>query len=99
MNGIEKGKSYPVYSGRNFAGRSIDMDIVLSDDSVISRENHFSIVYDPKSITFYLVAGEGRTYLNGEHVQAGTEITDGDEISVGESRYIFTPFCKKGRVW
>ena len=32
VQGTEKGKSYVINSGRNFAGCSLDMDIVLSDD-------------------------------------------------------------------
>ena len=99
LNGFAKGKSHVVHSGRNFAGRSLDMDIVLQDDDKISRDRHFSIVYDPKSIVFYLVSGEGHTYLNDEVVSAECELKDGDVIKAGESRYIFVPFCKKGREW
>lgn len=97
--GNEKGKNYTIHSGRNFAGRSQEMDIVLSDDMSIVREKHFSIVYDPKGIAFYLVAGEGHTYINGETISAEVRIFDGDEIQVGQSKYLFVPFCKEGRVW
>lgn len=99
MNGNVKGNSYVIHAGRNFAGRSTDMDIVLSDDNTIARDKHFSIVYDPKSIAYYLVCGSGRTYVNGEAVSSQIEIFDGDEIKAGESKYIFIPFCKEGRVW
>ncbi len=99
VEGLEKGKSYVIHSGRNFAGRSPDMDIVLSDDNSITREKHFSIVYDPKSITFYLVCGSGHTYVNGEVVSSEKTIADGDEIQAGQSKYIFVPFCKEGREW
>lgn len=97
--GSEKGKSYVIHSGRNFAGRSLDMDIVLSDDLAIVREKHFSVVYDPRSVSFYLVNGEGNTYVNGEAVSAEKSIVDGDVIQVGQSKYLFVPFCKEGREW
>lgn len=98
-SGFEKGKSHVVHSGRNFAGRAIEMDIVLQDDEKISKHRHFSIVYDPKSITFYLVSGEGYIYVNGKVVSAECVLKDGDEITAGESKYIFVPFCKEGREW
>lgn len=97
--GSEKGKSYVIHAGRNFVGRSQDMDIVLSDDRSIVREKHFSIVYDPKSIVFYLVSGEGHTYLNEEAVTAEQLLKEGDIIRVGGSKYVFVPFCKEGREW
>lgn len=99
VEGVEKGKSYTVHAGRNFAGRSFDMDIVISDDAHISRENHFSIVYDPKSVTFYLVHGGGDTYVNDKNVSDAAIITDGDVICVGQSKFIFVQFCKEGRAW
>lgn len=99
VKGVEKGKSYVLNSGRNFAGRSFDMDILLSGDDSVSRENHFSIVYDPKSVTFYLVSGSGHTYLNGNAVSNQAEIFEGDIIQAGISEYMFIPFCKEGRVW
>lgn len=99
VEGPEKGKSYVIHSGRNFAGSSPDMDIVLPEDLSVAKEKHFSIVYDPKSILFYLVSGAGHTYLNTQAVSAELPISDGDRIRVGESEYVFVPFCRKGRVW
>ena len=96
---LAKGMSHVIHSGRNFAGRSSDMDIVLINDYKIRREKHFSIVYDPKSITFYVVAGEGYVYVNGKIVNSEIKIYDGDIIQAGESKYMFIPFCKKGREW
>lgn len=99
IEGTEKGKSYVIRPGRNFAGRSLDMDIVLSDDTGIAREKHFFIIYDPKSVSFYLVCGKGHTYVNDEAVTSEILLTDGDIIKVGKSKYIFVPFCKEGRDW
>jgi len=99
MSGPVKGKSYILHKGRNFAGRDMSMDIVLSDDLLLSREKHFSVVYEPKKNRFYLIAGTGRTYCNDNHLTGETEIFEGDRITAGESEYIFIPFCKEGRVW
>lgn len=100
VKGVGKGISYPIYSGRNMAGRSIDMDIVLADDMMITRENHFSIVYDPKTICFFVVPGAGYVYLNdGELIKEAVILTDGDKLTVGNSDYIFIQFCREGREW
>lgn len=99
MRGPEKGKSYVVHSGRNFAGRSVDMDIILYDDMSISREKHFSIVYDPKSLSFYFISGNGQTYINGKPAIDESLLQDGDILEVGNCEYMFVPFCKEGRVW
>lgn len=99
ITGLERGKSYVIRSGRNFAGRSPEMDIVLSDDEFIVREKHFSIVFDPKSIAFYLVSGEGQTYINGQVVTAEHPLNAGDILQVGHSEYRFVPYCREGCVW
>lgn len=99
VEGVQKGKTFVINLGRNFAGRSLDMDIILSDDETISREKHFSIVFDPKTIAFYLVSGSGHTYVNGKVVSSQAEIFEGDKIKAGNSEYVFVPFCKEGREW
>ncbi len=99
VSGPVRGKSYVIHSGRNFAGRSFDMDIPLSDDNYLSRENHFSMVYDPRGKAFYLVSGEGQTYVNDNAVTSQIEIFEGDVIRAGMSEYVFIPYCKEGRDW
>lgn len=99
ISGAMKGKSYVLHSGRNFAGRSLNMDIVLSDDVSVSEDKHFAVAYDPKGVEFYLVCGEGHTYVNGEAVSEQVQLVDNDEIQVGQSRFLFVPFCRKGREW
>ena len=99
VSGEEKGKSYPIFSGRNFAGRSLEMDIVLSEDEMISREKHFSVVFDPKSRNFFLLPGTGHTYVGGEPISSERILQEGDVIQAGQSEYMFIPFCKEGRDW
>lgn len=98
--GKQYGKTLPIYMGRNFAGRSKQMEIFLGNESWISRENHFSIVYDPKSVRFILVKGTGEIFLNGTEVLSPIELKEDDKISFGEeAEYIFVPYCKEGRTW
>ncbi len=100
VSGNEKGRDYRIHSGRNFVGRSHKMDICIVDDEGISRENHCSIIYDPKGNTFILMPGEGTsTFLNGEFADKSAFLTENCLIKMGESEFYFVPYCKEGRVW
>lgn len=99
VEGGERGRDYKINAGRNFAGRSHSMDIVLSDDPMISREKHFSIAYDPHSISYVVIPDRGDTYVNGKRITEPLSLTDGDVIEVGETKLVFIPFCTKERTW
>lgn len=99
VEGLERGRSTPIHTGRNFAGQGFDMDIELPSDAVTGKGMQFSVVYDPKDITFYLLPGDALVYLNGKAVYSQTILAEGDELSVGKCRYLFVPFCKEGREW
>ena len=99
--GPMKGQDFKIKAERNFIGRDASMDIVISGDNSISRENHAIISYNPKNSVFRIVGGDSRglTYLNDEEVLTPTEIVRGDIIEMGESKFIFVPLCEDGFVW
>lgn len=99
VKGPDKGRGIAVYSGRNFAGRDDRMDIIIYGDREISRDKHFSVVYDPKSVRFFAIEGSGRTYVNGELLSGQKEIFENDRLEAGQSEFCFVPFCKGERVW
>lgn len=100
LTGEEKGKDFRLVSGKNFIGRSTQMDVVLVDDKTIARERHCSVTYDPKGNSFY-VSGENANivYLNGEVLQSFAKLQEGDEITIGNTTLQFVPYCKGGREW
>jgi hypothetical protein len=100
QDGAEKGRDYRLHTGRNFVGRADKMDIVIKDDPEITREDHCSIVYEPRAGSFMLVAGHGTvTFINGKRLDAPGLISEGDEIEIGKCKFIFIPYCKEGRKW
>ena len=100
VKGPERGRDYRLQAGRNFVGRSLDMDVCIRDDAAISRDNHFSLVYDPRSGRFVLLPGEtSETKLNGESLYNIADLKVGDMIDCGESSLCFIGFCKEGRTW
>lgn len=99
IKGSQYGKSFEIKTGRNFVGRSLKSDIVISDDKSISRENHFSVIFDSKSKIFYLIPGQGPVYLKGDYLDNPKEIKENDEVTLGDTVLKFVPYCMKGREW
>ena len=95
IQGAEKGKDYKILGKNNTIGRGEGNDIVIKNDSTISRQSHARIAYDVKHNTFHLIPGEGTNglYLNDEPVYVPTPIAAFDLIEMGESKFLFIPFC------
>ena len=99
LDGSGKGRCYSIFEGRNFAGRSREMDIYLSDDMAITRQKHFSLVYEPKKGDFLLVPENGEVILNNLPADKVVVIKENDIITVGNSSFVFVPYCTKERNW
>ncbi|MBQ9157133.1 MAG: FHA domain-containing protein [Eubacterium sp.] len=99
-SGKDMGKDYRLVRGFNHVGRDPKMDIYLKTDPTVTRDTHCSIVYDDKENQFFVVPGNGTlTYFKGEIVRRPAKLLDGDELEIGESRFVFISFCKGERVW
>ena len=100
MTGTERGKDYRLHTEKNFVGRSTSMDVILIDDKKIARDKHCSIQYDPKGNAFYISPENGNlTYMNDKIIDAPVRLQEGDQITIGETKLMFVPFCKEERVW
>jgi len=100
LDGPERGRDYRLHAGRNFIGRSLKMDIMLTDDDGVTRENHCSVVYDKEGNTFSLVPGNGtNTYINDSLLAEPVPISDDDVVRLGTTTLVFNAFCKGERKW
>ncbi|MBD5530650.1 MAG: FHA domain-containing protein [Lachnospiraceae bacterium] len=101
VEGPRRGKDYKVISGKNFVGRADDMDIQILGDNKISRRNHCVIVYDEKQGKMVILPGDsnGIVYLNEEAVYVPTQLHPYDVIEMGESKFLFIPFCGDHFKW
>lgn len=101
IKGGHQGQDFKLKTGRNFIGRSADMDVVLSDDASISRDKHAIILYEPKSNIFLVQPGDAKElfYLNDSVVLAATEIKAYDKLSLGETELLFIPCCSEKFNW
>lgn len=101
ISGPRQGKDYQIRSGKNFIGRADDMDIQILGDNKISRRNHGVIVFDPKKKETVLLPGDsnGIVYLNDAAVYTPMPLASYDTIEMGESKFVFVPFCGENFMW
>ena len=99
LEGSEKGRDYRLHTGRNFIGRSLKSDIALTDDEQVCRDEHCSIVFEPKKCIYAIVRGNGELLVNGESLGGSLPITGDEIIEIGASRFTFIPYCMEGRSW
>ena len=99
--GPSRGRDYRIRSGRNGIGRSDAMDVKISGDDTVSRENHAFLVYEPRKRIFSIRPGDGRglVYLNGEEVIQASDIKGYDVIELGETKLMFVPLCGEKFYW
>lgn len=96
------GECFALKSGMSQIGRGEDQAIKLDfGDQAISRENHAAIVYDPKEHTFLLGHGgkSNIVRLNGKPVVSTSDLTNGDEVEIGETKLRFVAVCSSEFNW
>lgn len=101
IKGPSRGRDYRIRSGRNGIGRSEAMDVQITGDDTVSRENHAFVVFEPRKRVFSLRPGDGRglVYLNGEEVIQAGDIKGYDIIELGETQLMFVPLCGERFNW
>lgn len=101
ISGVRQGKDYVIKSGKNFIGRADDMDIQILGDNKIARRNHGIIVYDPKKKETVLLPGDsnGIVYHNSDAVYAPIVLNTYAVIELGDSKFLFIPFCGEHFTW
>lgn len=95
------GQDFKLKTGRNFVGRSANMDVSLSKDGSISREKHAVVLYEPRGNVFLVQPGDAKElfYLNDKVVLTATEINVNDVLSLGNTKLLFIPCCSEKFNW
>ncbi len=101
VKGPSRGRDYRVRSGRNGIGRSEAMDVQITGDDTVSRENHAFLVFEPRKRVFSIRPGDGRglVYLNGDEVIQASDLAAYDLIELGETQLMFVPLCGEKFNW
>jgi hypothetical protein len=101
IEGNHLGEDFRLKSGRNFIGRSSGMDVAITGDSSVARDRHAVVVYDPKSVTFLVQAGDAKElcYLNGSVVLSAEKLESNDVLTMGGTQLMFFPCCSEKFNW
>lgn len=101
VDGAQKGKDFRLKSGRNFVGRSKQMDVSIADDNTVSRDRHAIVVYEPKNHVFLVQSGDSKElcYLNDELVLTPMPLKRNDIITVGATKLMLFPCCDDKFNW
>ena len=100
VNGAEWGRDFRIFSGKNKIGRALNMDIVLADDPAVSRENHCALIFEPRRVQYILQKGTGdQVTVDGVPLGEMAVLKGEERIVIGNSTFVFIPFCKEGRMW
>ena len=77
------------------------MDVQITGDDTVSRENHAFLVYEPRKRIFSIRPGDGRglVYLNGDEVIQASDLKGYDVIELGETQLMFVPLCSDKFNW
>ncbi len=100
LEGPEKGRDFRLYAGWNYVGRSPKLQINIADDPKINRDGHFSVVFDPSSVSWFVIPGTGTvTYFEDSILEGATPLKDMAKIKAGDSVFGFRSFCGEEFCW
>ncbi len=101
ISGSNYGRSFSLYTGKNFIGRSPKHDVYLKGDNSVSRSVHAIVTYEPRQGQFYAQSGDSHSllYVNDEVVLEPVKLNDHDRLSLGETILCFVPFCDERFSW
>lgn len=101
IDGAEKGKDYRIHEEYNYIGRSPKMDICIAGDGSVSWERHAIIAYDREERMFFFAPSSGGSIVrhNGRAVLNNVQLKGGDQLKIGNSTFLFVPFCGENFQW
>ncbi len=102
IDGPGRGASFVLQNGVSQLGRGEDQTVRLDfGDTSISRDTHAAVAYDDETGKFYLGHGgkSNLVRLNGMPVLSTEEMTNGDEIRIGETLLKFVALCGDAFTW
>lgn len=101
IEGINKGRAYPLHEGKNFVGSGDDMDVQVLGDPKVNLWRHAMLAYDGKKQETTLMPGEsvGIVYLEDTAVYTPKSLSPYAKIEIGASRFMFVPFCGEPYKW
>lgn len=102
IDGPGRGACFTLVNGVCQIGRGEDQAVRLDfGDTSISRNNHAAVAYDDEQGKFFLGHGgkSNLVRLNGMPVLSTEELSNGDQIRIGETTLKFVALCGDDFTW
>ena len=101
VKGLHTGKDFRLVAGNNRIGRGEGMDIRLAGEETVSRENHATVVFEPRMNKFFALPGASRSlaYVNDSVLLTKVELKKNDKIEVGDAVLMLIPCCDDSFRW
>lgn len=101
LGGEHIGTDFRLKVGKNFIGRSPQMDVALTEDMSVSRDSHAIVIYEPKEHIYLVQPGESSSlvYRNNELLLTPMKLESYDTITVGKVDLLFMPLCGEHFNW
>lgn len=102
VDGPGRGSCFSLHVGVSQIGRGEDQAVRLDfGDTSISRNNHAAVAYDDEQGKFFLGHGgkSNLVRLNGMPVLSTEEMSNNDEIRIGETTLKFVALCGENFTW
>ncbi|MBW2282426.1 MAG: FHA domain-containing protein, partial [Deltaproteobacteria bacterium] len=89
VDGKLRDEVFKVFDGENTLGRRSDAEVYLGErDDSISRD-HAQIIHREGAFGLRPLKDDNPTFLNGDRVEGGAPLSDGDEVGIGDSKLRF----------
>ena len=101
-SGPGRGAAFALGQGVSHVGRGSDQTVALDfGDMAISRQNHAAVAYDGATHRFHVGHGgkSNLVRLNGKPLLSTEELSDGDEIQIGETTLVLRVLCTPAFNW
>lgn len=101
IQGNMLGESFILYDIDNYIGRSPNMNICLSKEPTVSRENHACITFDQESKSLTIIPGNvhNKVLLNDTELDSTRPLSDRNLIQLGDCILLFVALCNEMFSW
>lgn len=101
IEGNMRGESFPIYDQKNYIGRGSHMNICLSKEPTVSRENHACIVYekDTKALLIKPCNTKNIILLNDALLTDTQPLQNRNLIQLGDCVLLFVALCDDNFSW
>lgn len=101
IKGNMQGESFILYDKKNYIGRSPNMNICLSKEPTVSRENHACIQYNAETNVTTITPGStsNSILLNDTELTDTAILCDRNLIQLGDCILLYVALCNESFTW